>query len=89
MLNFVSMALLQVVKLLQLLISEVFILCGLLLLAESTASLADGPGLVRVSRHHPDRAGGPEDAQRRRRRREQRPEHDETTVMTGIHFNFK
>merc|ERR1719490_147625 len=49
MLNFVSMALLQVLKLLQLLLSEVFILCSLLLLAEGTASLTDGPGLVRVS----------------------------------------
>merc|ERR1719211_133415 len=52
--DLVSMALLQILKLLQLLLPEVFVLCGLLLLAERTARLTDGPGLVRVSRHHPD-----------------------------------
>ena len=43
MCDLVSMALLQVLELLELLLSEVFVLCSLLLLAEGTSSLADSP----------------------------------------------
>ena len=46
--DLVSMALLQILKLLQLLIPEVFVLCGLLLLAERTARLTDGPLEIRI-----------------------------------------
>lgn len=46
--DLVSMALLQILKLLQLLLPEVFVLCGLLLLAERTARLTDGPLEIRI-----------------------------------------